>query len=83
MLTKLMKKIDNNCNNVDKQLITKAYNFAYDAHKEQKRESGEPYIMHPVEVACILAEMGMDTSVIIAGLLHDIIEVKMYPENSA
>ncbi|QAT39503.1 bifunctional (p)ppGpp synthetase/guanosine-3',5'-bis(diphosphate) 3'-pyrophosphohydrolase [Clostridium sp. JN-9] len=74
MLTKLMKKIDMNCNNVDKQLITKAYNFAYNAHKEQKRESGEPYIMHPVEVACILAEMGMDTSVIVAGLLHDVIE---------
>ncbi|MBU5485544.1 bifunctional (p)ppGpp synthetase/guanosine-3',5'-bis(diphosphate) 3'-pyrophosphohydrolase [Clostridium sp. MSJ-11] len=74
MLEKLMDRIDKNCINVDKELVKKAYNFAYDAHGEQKRESGEPYITHPLEVACILAEMGMDTSTIVAGLLHDVIE---------
>lgn len=74
MLYKLIDIIDENCNNVDKDFIIKAYNFAYNAHKNQKRESGELYIVHPIEVACILAEMGMDTDTITAGLLHDVIE---------
>ena len=78
MLYKLLDKIDKNCSNVDKELVIKTYNFAYNAHKNQKRESGEPYIVHPVEVACILAEMGMDSNTIIAGLLHDIIEDTQY-----
>jgi len=78
MLEKLLKRIENNCNTVDKDLIIKAFNFSYAAHKEQKRESGEPYIVHPLEVACILADMGLDTSTIIAGLLHDVIEDTVY-----
>ncbi|WP_055668011.1 RelA/SpoT family protein [Desnuesiella massiliensis] len=74
MLQKLIEKIENNCSNFNKELIQKAYNLADQAHKQQRRESGEPYIIHPIEVACILAEMGMDTNTIIAGLLHDVIE---------
>ncbi|MEW8957323.1 bifunctional (p)ppGpp synthetase/guanosine-3',5'-bis(diphosphate) 3'-pyrophosphohydrolase, partial [Clostridium sp.] len=74
MLDKLMEKIEKNCINVDKKLVEKAYYLAEQAHSDQKRESGEPYLVHPVEVACILAEMGMDTNTIVAGLLHDVIE---------
>lgn len=74
MIETLIKKIEDNCTNVDIDLVKKAYYFAENAHKEQKRDSGEPYIIHPVEVAEILAELGMDTSTIIAGLLHDVLE---------
>ncbi len=54
--------------------ITQAYIFARDAHEGQKRRSGEPYIIHPVAVAQILAEMGMDGDSICAALLHDVVE---------
>ena len=74
MVDKLLEIIHNNCNNVDIDMIKKAYHFAQEAHKEQKRESGEPYIIHPIAVAEILAELGMDTNTIVAGLLHDVIE---------
>lgn len=58
----------------DFELIDKAYNYAREMHKTQKRESGEPYIVHPVEVAYILATMQIDHEAIVAGLLHDVIE---------
>lgn len=74
MIDKLLEKIHNNCNNVDVDMVQKAYYFAEVAHKDQKRESGEPYFIHPVAVAEILAELGMDTNTIVAGLLHDVIE---------
>lgn len=74
MVENLLQKIKENCNNIDIEVIKKAYDLATEAHKEQKRESGEPYVIHPIDVACILAEMGMDTSTIVAGLLHDVIE---------
>ncbi|MBP1744572.1 MAG: diphosphokinase [Firmicutes bacterium] len=78
MLKKLLDCIDKNNTKVDKDFVTKAYNFAYEAHKDQRRESGEPYVLHPVEVATILAEMGMDTGTVTAGLLHDVIEDTSY-----
>lgn len=74
MIDKLLEKINTNCHNVDIEMVKKAYEFASKAHEKQKRESGEPYIIHPIAVAEILADMGMDTSTIIAGLLHDVIE---------
>lgn len=55
-------------------LIIKAYAFAQEAHKEQSRFSGEPYFNHAVETALSLAQLGMDATVVTAGLLHDTIE---------
>lgn len=56
------------------KLIKKAYDFAYRKHGTQLRKSGEPYIIHPLEVAILLTEWKMDTSTIITGLLHDVLE---------
>ncbi len=58
----------------DISLIEKAYGIAYNAHKEQVRKSGEPYIIHPLCVAIILADLEMDKETIAAGLLHDVVE---------
>ena len=54
--------------------IEKAYKVAYKAHEGQKRKSGEPYIIHPLCVAIILAELELDKESIIAGLLHGVVE---------
>ena len=54
--------------------LTKAYNFALDAHKKQKRDEGVPYINHPVAVADILSDLKLDSATITTGLLHDTIE---------
>ena len=59
---------------VDSKLIMRAYNFANEKHNGQTRKSGEPYIIHPINVAYILAEIGLDEPTICAGLLHDIVE---------
>ena len=59
---------------INLEQILKAYNYSKEAHKNQKRQSGEPYIVHPISVAGILIDLGMDQESIIAALLHDIVE---------
>jgi GTP pyrophosphokinase len=58
----------------DTSAIKKAYEFSLASHKDQKRKSGEPYIQHPLEVARILADLRLDVSSIVTGLLHDTVE---------
>ena len=58
----------------DLSLIEKAYDLAFNAHQNQRRKSGEPYIIHPLCVAIILAQLELDKETIIAGILHDVIE---------
>ena len=58
----------------DISMVEKAYEIAYNAHKEQKRKSGEPYIIHPLCVAIILADLELDKETIVAGILHDVVE---------
>ena len=58
----------------DLGMVEKAYQIARDAHKDQKRKSGEPYIIHPLCVAIILADLELDKESIIAGILHDVVE---------
>ena len=58
----------------DISMIEKAYNLAYMAHKDQLRKSGEPYIIHPLSVAIILAELQLDKESIVSGILHDVVE---------
>lgn len=70
----LLALIKNSGRSFDLEQIERAYHVAEEAHKEQKRKSGEPYITHPVAAASILVELGMDTPCIVAGLLHDVVE---------
>lgn len=70
----LVNKINAYHPSTDLSDIEKAYKVAYEAHKDQKRKSGEPYIIHPICVAIILAELELDKETIIAGLLHDVVE---------
>ena len=71
---KLKKRILEYHPSSDLTMVEKAYKLAYEAHKDQKRKSGEPYIIHPVCVALILADFELDIESIVAGLLHDVVE---------
>ena len=62
----------------DIELIGRAYDVAEEMHRGQLRKSGEPYLIHPMAVAEILADLGMDEETIIAGLLHDVVEDTEY-----
>ena len=73
-LESLQEKIDSYNPYSDRELIKKAYDFSVDAHSGQSRLSGEPYIIHPLSVAHIVADLRMDDSTIAAALLHDVLE---------
>jgi GTP diphosphokinase / guanosine-3',5'-bis(diphosphate) 3'-diphosphatase len=70
----LIKKVKNYNPFVKLETLSKAYSFAVNAHKNQKRESGDPYLIHPVAVADILSDLKLDSATIATGLLHDTIE---------
>ena len=73
-ISDLSKYIVRTNRNYDLPIIVSAYEFAFQAHGDQKRSSGEPYIVHPLSVAWILVSLGMDTECVCAGLLHDVVE---------
>lgn len=70
----LIKSVRKYHPSTDISMIQRAYEIASDAHKDQKRKSGEPYIIHPLCVAIILADLELDKETIVAGLLHDAVE---------
>lgn len=74
MLERLLNSIKKYNKNPDVALITKAFNLAKEKHEGQVRNSGEAYIVHPVEVSIILASLEMDDETICAGLMHDVLE---------
>ncbi len=71
---RLIKRIREYHPSTDLSVIEKAYLIAREAHKDQKRKSGEPYIIHPLCVAIILADLELDMESIVAGILHDVVE---------
>ena len=73
-IDQILNALPEQCSPADRELIQRAYRFADDAHKGQKRQSGEPYITHCLAVAMILAELRVPPSVVAAGLLHDTVE---------
>jgi GTP pyrophosphokinase len=73
-LQRLFNLIENYSPGYDQKLLERAYYFAQGSHIGQYRNSGEEFINHPVEVACILAELELDLTTIISGLLHDVVE---------
>ncbi len=77
---KLVARIRRYHPSADLSLVEKAYRLADEAHQGQARKSGEPYIIHPLYVAIILAELEMDKETIVAGLLHDVIEDTEFTE---
>ncbi|MGA9566171.1 MAG: bifunctional (p)ppGpp synthetase/guanosine-3',5'-bis(diphosphate) 3'-pyrophosphohydrolase [Candidatus Korobacteraceae bacterium] len=70
----LLRKIRSYRPNDDLTLVKKAYDYSLKHHQGQSRASGEPYLVHPLEVASVLADMQLDTTAIAAGLLHDAVE---------
>src|SRR5678815_1819011 len=70
----LIEKVRANTPDADTELLRRAYVFSAYEHKGQVRRSGEPYLVHPLEVADILADLRLDVVAIAAGLLHDIVE---------
>lgn len=74
MIEDLIKIIERYMTEEEVAFVMKAYEYAKLMHKDQKRKSGEPYIIHPVNVAIILADLDMDVETIVSALLHDVVE---------
>lgn len=70
----VLDKINENYSEADKALLLKAYKYAEEMHRDQKRASGEPYFTHPCSVAEILVDLGLDAPTVAAAFLHDVIE---------
>lgn len=70
----VIKKVSEYMNDEHVKQVKKAYEFAKIAHQDQRRQSGEPYITHPIQVAGILADLHMDPETVSAGFLHDVVE---------
>jgi GTP pyrophosphokinase len=70
----LVRKVEAYRPGEDLTLLRRAYEFSADEHREQKRASGEPYLLHPLEVTHLLAEMRLDVTTLCVGLLHDVVE---------
>ena len=70
----ILDKVKKNKRWPDTKIIQRAYNYAVNHHGDQKRKSGEPYIVHPVNVAYTIADLGLDEKTICAALLHDVVE---------
>src|SRR6266511_5135248 len=73
-LERLLEQLPGNYTRADRELIQRAYRVAKEAHREQKRHSGEPYINHCLSVASILSDLRVPPEVVAAGLLHDTVE---------
>ena len=78
--SEFLEKLREQNDNYDLDLIARAYDVAEEMHLGQLRKSGEPYLIHPLSVAEILAGLGMDESTIVAGLLHDAVEDTPYTQ---
>ncbi|KRK53509.1 RelA/SpoT family protein [Lentilactobacillus hilgardii] len=70
----VIKKVSEYMNDDHVKMVKRAYEFAKIAHKDQMRQSGEPYITHPIQVAGILADLHMDPETVSSGFLHDVVE---------
>src|SRR5438445_13795610 len=70
----LLAKVAENRPSDDLEIIRKAYDFSLKHHQGQTRASGEPYLIHPLEVSMVLADMKLDSTAIAAGVLHDAID---------
>ncbi len=70
----ILEKVQGRLGEKDLAVLRKAYVFSAKAHKGQVRRSGEPYLSHPLEVTALLADLGLDPTTLVAGLLHDVLE---------
>jgi guanosine-3',5'-bis(diphosphate) 3'-pyrophosphohydrolase len=73
-LIERIRQYDSGC---DLSLLEKAYNYSKKAHAEQTRFSGDPFIVHPMEVAYILADLELDCASVIAAILHDTVKIRV------